>query len=138
MKLLDTDILTLFFAGNAAVVERVRHETETIATSVITRIEVLRGRFEAILKADDGTQLERAQQKLLATERDLTAFAIIPIDGAIAARFDKLRKQKKLKKIGRADLLIASIALAHGATLVTRNVRHFKQVPGVAVENWAD
>ena len=42
------------------------------------------------------------------------------------------------KKIGRADLLIACIALAHGETLVTRNVRHFKQVPGLTIENWAD
>ncbi len=138
MKLLDTDILTLFFAGNTAVGERLRRETDSITTSVITRIEVLRGRFEALMKADNGTQLERAQQRLLAAERDLTAFTTIPVDGASAAWFDKLRKQKRLKKIGRADLLIASITLAHRATLVTRNVRHFRQVPGVAVENWAD
>jgi tRNA(fMet)-specific endonuclease VapC len=43
-----------------------------------------------------------------------------------------------LKKLGRADLLIASIALAHGATLVTRNLRHFHQIPGLYTENWAD
>ena len=59
-------------------------------------------------------------------------------DAGFAAEFDRLRSHKKLVKIGRSDLLIASIALAHQATLVTRNVRHFRQVPGLNVENWAD
>ena len=36
------------------------------------------------------------------------------------------------------DLLIASIALAQRATLVTRNLRHFRQIPALNVENWAD
>lgn len=49
-----------------------------------------------------------------------------------------MRQEKKLKKIGRADLLIASIALAERALLVTRNLKDFKQIPGLHVENWAD
>ena len=60
------------------------------------------------------------------------------LDTAAAAEFDRLRQNKKLTKIGRADLLIASIALAHRATLVTRNLLHFQQVPGLRLENWAD
>lgn len=63
---------------------------------------------------------------------------MLHLDATSAARFDELRKQKKLRKIGRADLLIAGIALAHGAKVVTRNVRHFHQVPRLIVENWAD
>ena len=45
---------------------------------------------------------------------------------------------KKLKKSGRADLLIAAITLANRATLVTRNEKDFRQVPGLQVENWVD
>ena len=33
---------------------------------------------------------------------------------------------------------IASIALVHQATLVTRNLRHFRQVPGLKVVNWLE
>jgi tRNA(fMet)-specific endonuclease VapC len=51
---------------------------------------------------------------------------------------DWLRAHKTYRKIGRADLLIASIVLAHQATLVTRNVRHFQQIRGVVVVNWVD
>jgi tRNA(fMet)-specific endonuclease VapC len=49
-----------------------------------------------------------------------------------------IRQIKSSKGIGRADLLIASIALAHRATLVTRNLRHFRQISGLILENWAD
>ena len=38
----------------------------------------------------------------------------------------------------RGDLLTACIALAHDATLVTRNTRDFAVVPGLKIENWAD
>ena len=138
MIILDTDILTLFAAGDARVTSRAISEIDTVAITIINRIEVLRGRFDALVKAPDGQQLEKAQQRLVATERGLAQFVVLPIDAGSAAHIDELRKQGKLKKIGRVDLLIASIVLAHNATLVTCNLRHFRQVPGLNVENWAD
>ena len=36
------------------------------------------------------------------------------------------------------DLIIASIAFALGATVATRNPRHFTAIPDLAVESWAD
>jgi tRNA(fMet)-specific endonuclease VapC len=124
--LLDSDILTLFLTGHPRVTERMGAATDVVAITVVTRVEVLQGRFDSLLKAADGEQLRRAQGRLEQAEREL------------AGEFDRLRQDKKLKKIGRADLLIACIALAHGATLVTRNLRHFRQVPGLKLENWAD
>ena len=38
--------------------------------------------------------------------------------------------------IGPNDLMIASIALAHGLTLVTHNAAEFARVPGLKVEDW--
>ena len=34
------------------------------------------------------------------------------------------------------DLKIASIVLVHDATLLSRNLRDFRQVPGLRVEDW--
>jgi tRNA(fMet)-specific endonuclease VapC len=34
------------------------------------------------------------------------------------------------------DLKIASIVLAHDATLLSRNLRDFQQVPNLRVEDW--
>jgi tRNA(fMet)-specific endonuclease VapC len=36
------------------------------------------------------------------------------------------------------DLKIASIAISHDATLLTRNTVDFAQVPGLRFENWLD
>lgn len=138
MILLDTDTLSLLTAGHPRVAERFGAATDVIAITVVTRIEVLQGRFDFVLKAADGEQLRRAHVWLAQAERDLEKLLVVPIDEAAADEFDRLRQDKKLKKIGRADLLIACIALAHGATLVTRNLRHFRQIPGLKLENWAD
>jgi len=46
----------------------------------------------------------------------------------------QLKRQGKL--IGNNDLFIASHALSLGAVLVTNNVREFKRVPDLTVENW--
>jgi tRNA(fMet)-specific endonuclease VapC len=136
--LLDTDIMTLWLMGQATVRLRVLGTSDVVATTIVSRIELLRGRFEYLIKATDGAQLQAAQSRLVQTERQLERLVVIPFDGESAAQFDRLRQVKKLKQIGRADLLIACIALANRATLVTRNLRHFRDVPGLALENWAD
>jgi tRNA(fMet)-specific endonuclease VapC len=138
MILLDTDTVTLLASGHVRVVERALAATDVVATTVITRAEILRGRIEFLLKAADGEQVERAQVLLELSEKDLGKLIILPFRSGAAAEFDRLRQAKKLKKIGRADLLIASIALATGAMLVTRNLRDFRQVPGLRLDNWAD
>jgi tRNA(fMet)-specific endonuclease VapC len=69
---------------------------------------------------------------------DLPTVPLLPIDAVAAAEFERLRANNKLKKIGRGDLLIASIALARRATLASRNLRDFRLVPGLRVDNWAD
>ena len=38
--------------------------------------------------------------------------------------------------VGPNDLLIASIALANGLTLVTHNTREFGRIGGLSLEDW--
>ncbi len=136
MFVLDTDTLTLLLLGHARVTERRVQVREEVAITVITRIEILQGRFASVLKAEDGKKLLLAQQRLTENERDLKPFLALPIETASVTEFDRLRTDKKLKRIGRADLLIASIVLANRATLITRNLKHFRSVSGLQVENW--
>ena len=50
------------------------------------------------------------------------------------ARYESLLKQKL--NVRKNDLRIAAIALEAGAVVVTRNVRDFRRVPNLAVEDW--
>ena len=139
MHLLDTDTLTHLHAGNTAVAERLRTLDDAIVgITLITKIELLRGRIDYVLKANAGTDLLRAQRLLERTEELLSQLLIISFDLKAAEQFDRLRAIRSLGKVGRADLLIASIALSNRAVLVTRNLRHFKQIPGLIVVNWVD
>lgn len=140
MILLDTDIVSLYHTGHERVTQRIRkvYGQDVVGTTVITRAEMLRPRFDSLLKAASGEELLRAQERLQRTELLLKEMHVALVDSASVSEFGRLSKRKKLKKIGHADLLIASIALANGALLVTRNLKHFRQVPNLKIENWAD
>src|SRR4051812_19613393 len=112
MVVLDTDTLSHLLQGHARVSLRRSQVTDDVVITVITRIEVLQGRFAAVLKAASRDQLQQAQHRLTESERQLAAFDVLPVEAAAAAEFERLLGTKGLKKIGRGDLLIASVVLA--------------------------
>jgi tRNA(fMet)-specific endonuclease VapC len=138
MILLDTDMLTLLLQGDPRVQKRMRSAETDVATTIVTWMEVLQGRFRAVFTAADADQLERASRRLQESASQLSSLPIVPINRAVAKQFAALLANKKLKRIGRGDILIASIALAEKAMLITRNARDFSLVPGLTWENWAD
>jgi tRNA(fMet)-specific endonuclease VapC len=139
MHLLDTDTLTFYFADHVKVVRAYRlMADDEVGTTVVTRIEMLRGRFDHLLKAATGAEVLRAQELLTKAETDLVRVKTMPFDSRALTVFESLRRLKNLKRIGRADMLIASIALANRAVLVTRNLRHFRLVPNLQLANWVD
>lgn len=135
--LLDTDSFTLAYYGKSGVSERVdrRRRTDPVGIPAITRFEVLRGRIASVLTAADGEELRGAFERLRLSEEFIAAFEISPFTGVVCEIFDRLLPDKKDRRIGRADLLTACIALAHDATLVTRNTKDFAIVPGLKIEN---
>ena len=80
-------------------------------------------------------RLAWAYRRLSESVRFLARLTILSYDEQAMQRFEQLRKQKI--KIGRTDLRIAATVLEHGATLVTENVRDFKQVPGLKIVSWS-
>src|SRR3954471_24701124 len=98
MIVLDTDTLTFYLLNDPRVVERLRHVTEEVVITVISRIETLQGRFASLLKAANGAELQRGQQRFDTAERDLARIrTVLPVDAIAAGEFDRLSGNKKLK-----------------------------------------
>ncbi len=73
--------------------------------------------------------------RLLAEHLKLfTGVHVLPFTGEAATRYRDFRKQKI--RVGSMDLKIGAIVIGHDATLWTRNVKHFGQIPGLKVEDW--
>jgi predicted nucleic acid-binding protein len=78
MILLDTDMLTLLLRGNPRVQRRMHSAETDVATTVITWMEVMQGRFQAIFTAADADQLELASRRLEESVRQFSTLPIVP------------------------------------------------------------
>jgi len=65
-----------------------------------------------------------------------SAWTVLPFGDQAADRFEDLRRDGV--RIGSMDLKIASIALRHEALILSANLRDFRQVSELRVENWLD
>lgn len=63
---------------------------------------------------------------------------ILPFDEQEAKQFGQVKAEleAKGKAIGSYDMMIAGHARSHGLIVVTSNVREFKRIDGIRVENW--
>lgn len=129
--MLDSDICIEF--------ERGRNQ------QVIQRIMALKP-GEALLPLVAYGELRVGVEKSMHRDRALKALRILTTDVPIAVPTEDVADDYASIRaaleglgeiIGQNDLWIAAHARATGLTLVTKNEREFRRVPGLAVENWA-
>jgi tRNA(fMet)-specific endonuclease VapC len=136
LYVLDTDILTLFERGHAAVAARVaEHSPSEIAISAVTVEEQPSGWYAQLRQAKSQERLVWAYRRLAANIRFVRHIQILDYDDAAVERYEELKRARL--KIRKMDLQIAATALRHGATAVTRNTRDFAKIPGLTVEDWS-
>lgn len=128
--LLDTDIcIELIRQRSPGLLQRVMALTpEDLGVSVVSVAELQYG-------VQRSREPERNQRAL---DLFLLPFAILDLDYEAAAQYGKVRAQLEAagSPIGPYDLLIAAQALSRDLTLVTSNVREFRRVAGLRVEDW--
>jgi len=81
----------------------------------------------------------RQKDNLEALTKFLSPLEIVPYDDKAAADYGQIRNylEKKGAIVGAMDMLIGAHARSIPATLVTNNLKEFKKIPGLRVENWA-
>jgi tRNA(fMet)-specific endonuclease VapC len=137
MQILDTDILSHFFYNHPRVLERLNNANDITAITIINKIELLKGHIEFLIKAQTSDIL-RAQTLLERTESFLSRLPTLYFDARALEIFRDPSKNSNYRKMGRADLLISSIAIANRATLTTRNSKDFSKIKNLKLENWID
>jgi tRNA(fMet)-specific endonuclease VapC len=111
-----------------------QHSPADLGLSVISFHEQVLGCHSYIIRARSSADLIRGYRMLGRLLSDYAAISVLPFDSTAAAAFDGLVAQRL--RVGTMDLRIASIALAQGLILLTRNTRDFRQVPGLVTEDW--
>ncbi len=135
--LLDTDMLSEILKGrNPTVVQRAaayKKIFNQLTTSVITVMEIVAG-FHKVSRKD-------ALKKFLTS---LNAGEVLAFDQPCAEIAGRIYADLKRtgQPIGRADTMIAAIALNHSLTLATGNTHHYKRVQTLGyplqIDNWRE
>lgn len=132
MFLLDTNVLSELTKkrSDPGVTRRIiSTRSEDLFASEVTRYELRRG---AALDA----RFEQLWNEIVARILPVPTWIPVNREVAIATADLDAALSRKGRSIESIDALIAGTALAFGLILVTRNVRHFAELPGLSVENW--
>lgn len=132
MYLLDTDILSNLVkkAPSLFLLKKLKEIPEDLVlTSAINAGEIFYGAFRS-----------PHRERILAFfgEKVFPHLEILSFDERSALAYGELKARLEKKGLTKSetDLRIAAIALQHQLTLVTGNIRHFDNIPGLRVENW--
>jgi tRNA(fMet)-specific endonuclease VapC len=128
---LDTDVLVALLRGNPQAKEYVaalESRCETAYTTPVNAHELFLGGWRS-------KQREANLREIATLLGDLSI-----LDFDLEASFYTGRIASGLlaegHPIGVGDTLIAGIALRHGQSLATRNVRHYERIPELRTEAW--
>lgn len=127
--LLDTNICIAWLKRDRAVRERlVLRPRDEVAICSVVKAELFYGARKSQRVHENLELLARFTKELLSW----------PFDDEAAEIYGQVRAQAEIVRqpVGPHDLMIAAIALAHDATLVTRNTAELRRISGLRLEQW--
>lgn len=130
MVVLDTDVISDLMRPRPApsLVTRLGEvPSSEQATTAVTVGELAYGAH----RVDRPDLFERAISLLAGTR-------VLAFDTDVAKHYGRIRSalERQGERLDDPDLRIAATVLAHEATLITGNTRHFRRIPGLRHENW--
>jgi tRNA(fMet)-specific endonuclease VapC len=140
IHILDTDVFTICELPDSPEYMRLHarildlNDDDKIVATIIIYEEQTRGWLGYANKSRDTQHQIKAYNRLKKHLLTYLNFEVLEFDDAAAIEFDKLRKMKLA--VGSSDLKIAAIARSQNALLLSRNLKDFRRVPGLQVEDW--
>jgi tRNA(fMet)-specific endonuclease VapC len=139
MHILDTDHLSLIRRNGPEGQRILAHldecEDVEVVTTVITFEEQTRGYLALLGRAKTLDQTVLAYRGLQQLASDYQSITILTFDHSAALEHQRLRK--RYPRLGNMDLKIAAIAITQHATLLTRNMKDFRQIEGLLTDDWS-
>ena len=137
--LLDTDHLSVLQWEEHPACDRLLARldelpADDIATTIVSFHEQAQGGLAYLNRSRKPEQIVAAYEKFEIVWRTFLKMNVASFSSEAQARFSLLRRG--FPRIGTLDLRIASIALATDATLLSRNLRDFRHLPGLHCEDW--
>jgi len=137
--LLDTDHLSVLQWREQPACDRLAARLDEVppddlATSIVSFHEQMHGCQTYISRAKRPEQIVVAYARLEIVFRSFLKMNVLSFSEEAQKRFGQLRRQ--CPRLQTMDLRSASIALVTESTLLSRNLRDFRQVPDLAVEDW--
>lgn len=80
----------------------------------------------------------RTEEGMRIVQETLARMPVLPFGPKAAKAYATVRRERRQQGLpgGLMDELIASIAIAEGVPVVTKNVKDFQGCPGLVVESW--
>ncbi len=129
MYILDTNIIICFFKGLGSVARNLLSiSPQEIGVTSVTLFELEVG----IAKSDNPGKRQNQLDRLVSS---VTLFPLGKTEAGTAASI-RARLEKEGRMIGPYDVLIAGIAMANNAVLVTHNLKEFNRIEGLYTEDW--
>ncbi|MBI2147957.1 PIN domain-containing protein [Candidatus Woesearchaeota archaeon] len=131
MYCLDTNIIIDLFRGDERLrtqLEKLKDLNVEVSMAMPSLLELYKGAY-ASSKKEQALQLigdfKKSVKLLPVSEQSCVLFGM-----------DWCLLKKKGKPVPEFDLFIASIAKAEGKIFVTRNQKHFLEIPNLKIEEW--
>ena len=127
--LLDTNICVYWLKGNELIEQKILSVgMDNVALSFINVSELYYGAYKS----------QRIESNLNMVRQLTETLNVVESDEAISEIFGQLKAELEGAGtiIDDADLFIAACAKVHGLILVTNNLKHFKRIKGLKLENW--
>jgi tRNA(fMet)-specific endonuclease VapC len=139
MILLDTDHVTVLRYANdprctPLEVRLVASSEPPIGVTIVTLEEQMRGWLAEIHRRQDLLKQVSVYDQLASMMNFFRRWEMVRFDEAAAEKAQELRRQRI--RIGTQDLKIAAIALVHNALLLSANLKDFRKVPGLRIDDW--